>query len=323
MSLAASLADAVRRGLTAPRKSLPPFLFYDAAGSELFEQITELPEYYLTRTERGILEKDADAIAARLLEGLRGPVAVLELGAGTAIKTDLLLAAMVRARKDVHFVPADVSPTPLDAARARLAAALPTLRVTPFVGTHGEALSRTGGWARGEGDLVVLFLGSSIGNYADAEAGALLTEVRGAIGARGTFLLGVDRAKPLETLLPAYDDAAGVTAAFNENMLARINRELGGHFDLTTFKHVALWNEAASAIEMHLESVVAQDVEIDALELTVRFARGERIHTESSHKYTDRHVQALLDGAGLAPLASFEDPKRWFSLHVVHGRGER
>jgi L-histidine Nalpha-methyltransferase len=311
------LAEAVRRGLSAPRKSLPPFIFYDAEGSELFERITELPEYYLTRTERGILEQDADAIAARLLGGARGPVAVLELGAGTATKTDLLLHAFVRARSDVHFFPADVSPTPLAAARARLAASLPTLRVSSLVGTHGDALGHLSGW---EGELVVLFLGSSIGNYADADATALLTEVKDALGARGTFLLGVDRAKSLETLLPAYDDAAGVTAAFNGNMLARINRELAGEFDLTRFRHVALWNEAASAIEMHLESLAAQTVRIGALDLSVRFARGERIHTESSHKYTDRHVQSLLEAAGLASVASFEDAERWFSLHVARRR---
>jgi L-histidine Nalpha-methyltransferase len=314
-----SAAEAVRRGLTAPRKTLPPFLFYDAEGSELFERITELPEYYLTRTERAILVKDADAIAARLMGagGATRPIAVLELGAGTATKTDLLLTAMTRARKAVHYVPADVSPTPLAAARARLAAALPSLRVSPFVGTHGEALARAGTW---EGDLVVLFLGSSIGNYADAEASALLGEIRAAVGARGTFLLGVDRAKSLETLLPAYDDAAGVTAAFNKNMLARINRELGGEFDLARFRHVALWNEAESAIEMHLESTTAQSVRIGALDLTVAFARGERIHTESSHKYTDRHVHDLLEGAGLAPVAVFEDEARKFSLHVTRRR---
>ncbi len=311
------VADAVRRGLSAPRKALPPFLFYDREGSDLFEQITLLPEYYLTRTERGILARDADSIAARLLAGARGPVAVLELGAGTATKTDLLLAAMVRARSDVHFVPADVSPTPLDAARTRLAASLPQLRVSPLVGTHGDALRRAVAW---EGDLVVLFLGSSIGNYADDDAAALLAEVQSALGPRGTFLLGVDRAKSLSTMLPAYDDAAGVTAAFNRNMLARINRELGGEFDLATFRHVALWNEATSAIEMHLESLVAQTVRIGVLDMTVRFARGERVHTESSHKYTDRHVQGLFQAAGLAPVASFEDAERWFSLHVTRRR---
>ncbi len=308
------VAEAVLRGLTAPRKSLPPFLFYDARGSALFEDITELPEYYLTRTERGILVDDADRIVAAILRSARGPVAVLELGAGTATKTDILLQAFARARKDVHYFPADVSPTPLDVARARIASTLPQIRVSPIVGTHDDALQRMREW---EGELAVFFLGSSIGNYADDDAVALIAEVRGAIGRHGSLLLGADRTKSLDVLLPAYDDPAGVTAAFNRNVLVRINRELGGDFDPASFRHVAIWNEGTSAIEMHLESVVAQRAHVAALGLTVDFARGERIHTESSHKYTERHVAELLEAAGLRSESAFEDARRWFSLHLA------
>ncbi|MEI8255089.1 MAG: L-histidine N(alpha)-methyltransferase, partial [Deltaproteobacteria bacterium] len=309
-----SIAGAVRTGLTAPRKWLPPFLFYDEQGSALFEKITELPEYYVTRTERSILERDAERIATRVLEGTPGPIAVLELGAGNAIKTDILLRAFAKVRNDLRYFPADVSPTPLEAARERLASSLPALCVSPIVGTHADAMRSASAW---EGSFVVLYLGSSIGNYEDADASVLLTDIRGVMGRHGALLLGVDRTKPLDVLLAAYDDRAGVTAAFNLNVLARINRELQADFVLDAFRHVALWNESASAIEMHLESVAPQSVHIAALDLTVRFDRGERIHTESSHKYTDGRVRDLFDSAGLLPVCAYEDAQRWFAVHVA------
>ncbi len=308
------LMEAVKCGLTRARKSLPPFLFYDERGSALFERITTLPEYYLTRTERGILERDAARIAKTVLASLAGPVAVLELGAGTATKTELLLRAFVKERADLTYFPADVSPTPLEQGRARLATNLPRLAVSPIVGTHAEALDKISRW---EGSVVVLFLGSSIGNYEDNEAAALLSDVRGALGQRGVLLLGVDRKKAKEVLVPAYDDSAGVTAEFNRNMLLRLNRELGADFDPAAFRHVALWNEDAGAMEMHLESTEPQSVHVAALALTVSFERGERIHTESSHKYDQARVSRLLAMSGLRDVAAFSDERRWFSLHVA------
>lgn len=310
----AAVRDAVTRGLTRARKTLPPFLFYDERGSALFERITTLPEYYLTRTERGILEKEASSIARTALASLPGPVAVLELGAGTATKTELLLRAFTAERVDLTYFPADVSSAPLREARARLATNLPRLQVSPIIGTHAEALERIARW---EGSVVVLFLGSSIGNYEDDDAAALLTAVRGALGKRGVLVLGVDRKKAKEVLLPAYDDSAGVTAEFNRNVLLRLNRELGADFDVNAFRHVALWNEDAGAMEMHLESTAAQSVHLAALSLTVSFARGERIHTESSHKYDPPRVHRLLAMSGLRDVAAFEDERRWFSLHVA------
>jgi dimethylhistidine N-methyltransferase len=310
----AALVTAVRSGLLAPKKSLPPFLFYDARGSALFEQITLLPEYYLTRTERSILERDAACIATTVLSGLPGPVAVLELGAGTATKTEVLLRAFTHERKDITFLPADVSPSPLEEARKRLARTLPDLLVKPIVGTHGDALSQMSRW---EGTVVVLFIGSSIGNYEDADAAQLLLGARGAMGKRGVLVLGVDHKKSLQVLLPAYDDGAGVTAAFNLNVLARLNRELGADFDLGAFRHVALWNEAAGAMEMHLESTREQVVSLAALSLQVSFTAGERIHTESSHKYDQARVRRLLSAAGLRGVAAFEDERHWFGLHVA------
>lgn len=310
----ASLAEIVRAGLTAETKSLPPVLFYDARGSELFERITQLPEYYLTRTERGILEADAPKLVEWATAGARGPIAVLELGAGSATKTGLLLAALARVRSDVTYFPADVSRAALDAARAGLGRALPRLDVRPLEATHEAALVELGRW---DGELVVLFLGSSIGNHDDASAGALLGRVRVAIGDRGAAVLGADRAKPPEVLVPAYDDAAGITAEFNRNVLVRLNRELGADFDAPSFTHVALWNERVGAMEMHLESRRAQTVTLRALDLEVRFAAGERIHTESSHKYTDARLERMFGAAGLASIGRATDPRRWFSVDVL------
>ena len=312
--MSAALGAIVRAGLTAPRKTLPPVLFYDARGSELFERITELPEYYPTRTERGILEVDAPALASWATAGLEGPLAVLELGAGSATKTGLLLRALVQTHDRVTYFPADVSASALAAASVGLLHALPTLTVRPIEATHEEALEKLRRW---EGALVVLFLGSSIGNLDDAGAAALLGRVRDAIGHRGSAVLGADRAKATEVLLPAYDDAAGVTAEFNRNVLRRINRELDADFDLDAFAHVAVWNEAAGAVEMHLESLREQEVSLRAIDTRVFFAAGERLHTESSHKYTDERLARLFSAARMISVGRAADPRRWFSLDVL------
>jgi dimethylhistidine N-methyltransferase len=325
----AEIGGIVRKGLSAAKKSLPPHLFYDEAGSALFEQITDLPEYYPTRTERSIFARHGDAIMAEAARLAGDHAAVLELGAGSASKTQLLLRALARRQGRTSFLPADVSASALDAAAERLRREEPELSLHPLVATHGEALARARSW---DGALIVLFIGSSIGNYDDVEAQALLRDVRETLGAReardargpggghagrGALVLGTDLRKPLDVLLPAYDDARGVTAAFNLNVLGRINRELGGRFDLARFRHVALWNDEASAIEMHLESVCDQRVAIDALDLEVTFRAGERIHTESSHKYDEARVDALLHAAGLARTRSFVDERRWFGVHVA------
>ncbi len=308
------IAEIVRAGLTAPVKRLPPYLFYDAPGSALFEEITELAEYYPTRTERAIFEREGDAIVAEAMRLAGAKLDVLELGAGSATKSQLLLRALARRQQQTHFLPADVSRAALDDAVARLRREEPALSVLPLVGTHDAALARARRW---EGNLLVLFIGSSIGNWDDGDAVPLLADIRLTLGARGVLLLGTDLRKPLEVLLPAYDDARGVTAAFNRNVLARINRELGGHFVLGRFRHVALWNEAASSVEMHLESTVEQRVRIDALELEIPFRAGERIHTESSHKYDEPRIDRLLGAAGLVRERSFFDERRWFGVHLA------
>ena len=308
------IGEVVRRGLTATPKALPAYLLYDAEGSALFERITELPEYYPTRTERSIFEEHSAAIMTEAMRLAGGPMHILELGAGTSMKTQVLLQAARKIQGHVHFVPADVSQTALAEGLARLSVEVPEVLTEPLVGTHAEALAQARSW---QGPRMVLFIGSSIGNYADDEAVALLSQIRDAIAEGGVLLLGTDRRKAVQTLLPAYDDSLGVTAAFNKNVLSRINRELGGQFDTDSFRHVALWNDEASRIEMHLESTVAQRVHIEGLGLSIAFAAGERVHTESSHKYDDARIQSLLDRAGLRLERRFCDERDWFSLQLA------
>jgi L-histidine N-alpha-methyltransferase len=307
------LRRAVRDGLTRARKSLPPWLFYDAEGSRLYELITELPEYYPTRTERRILEDHADAIVARAAAGAPS-VHALELGAGTATKSQLLLGAIARRQPRVLYRPCDVSPEPLALATARIEREEPRVTVRPVVGHHEAAIAAL--CALPERQLC-MFLGSSIGNHEGGEAVDLLARVARALHPGGVLLLGTDLRKSARVLVPAYDDAAGVTAAFNLNVLVRINRELGGHFELGRFRHVAVWNEQASRMEMHLESTVDQIVCVDGLGLDLSFARGERIHTESSVKYDEPMVDHLLDAAGLVREESFRDREDLFAVHVA------
>ena len=309
-----AIARDVWRGLTATPKSLPPYLFYDDAGSRLYERITELPEYYLTRTERAIFDTHADAIVASALGSDTRPLTIVELGAGSASKSEILLRAVLRRQARCLYVPIDVSPTALGEAERRLRPALPALRVRPLVGTNDRALDALRGL---EPPVLALFIGSSVGNLEDNAAVALLRRLCGALGRGAGLLLGTDLRKSPAVLLPAYDDAAGVTAAFNKNILARINRELGGHFDLHRFRHLARWNDAASRIEMHLESTVAHEVAIDALALRVRFDAGETIHTESSVKYAPARVAHLLAAGGLRPVATFHDPEQLFAVHIA------
>jgi dimethylhistidine N-methyltransferase len=307
------VAADVRAGLSATPKRLPPYLFYDDAGSRLYEDITRLPEYYLTRTERAILEAHADAIVLRASRG-PGPLRILELGAGSATKTELVLRAALRRQKACVYVPVDVSRSAIDDAVARLAEVLPDVTVEPVVMPHFEAFSCL---RPAEGPDLVLFIGSSIGNFDDHEAIALLAGARAALGRRASLLLGTDLRKSPDVLVRAYDDRAGVTAAFNKNLLVRLNRELLADFDLGLFRHVALWNEGASRIEMHLESAARQTVTLGSLGLRVSFEEGETIHTESSVKYDRAHVDRLLDGAGFRREETYEDAEGRFAVHLA------
>lgn len=309
-----SIASAVHLGLTSLPKRLPAWLFYDEAGSLLFEAITELPEYYLTRTERAILTAHARQMIALAAGSAR--LRLVELGAGSADKTRLLLQAAVAQQQTVVYEPLDVSASALESARTRIESEIPSVTVLPRVMdyTHALDLEAT---ETGESRLV-LYIGSSIGNFDPHEAAALLRRVRAALNPGDTLLLGVDRVKDEATLLAAYDDAAGVTAAFNRNMLIRLNRELGADFDPDAFAHRAVWNAAESRIEMHLESSAEQRVRLAALDLDVDIAPGETLHTENSYKYAPGQAEAMLAEAGFAAAGSWTDAQGWFA--VVLGR---
>ena len=309
-----SMAADIRAGLTAPSRWLPCYLLYDARGSELFEAITELPEYYLTRTELALLERHAAEIA----ELAGGPRSVVELGAGTGTKTRTILDAVVAARphegeaeRPVYY-PIDVSRSALEVAARGLAR--PGLEIRPLVGQYAD-------WLPSLRDLpgprLLLFIGSSIGNYQRHEAEELLSLVRRGMSPGDTFLLGADLRKEEERLLAAYDDVAGVTAAFSKNVLHRINREFGADFDLTAFRHLALWNGEASRMELYLESLRDQVVTIPSLPLRVSLQAGERIHTENSYKLPLADQKRMLAAAGFAIAASFlaEDPS--YALHLA------
>jgi dimethylhistidine N-methyltransferase len=308
----ASMGDDVRRGLTAQPKTLPPYLFYDDAGSRLYERITELPEYYLTRAERGILLPHARDIVRRVRRG-SGSLTVIELGAGSASKTEILLRAILEQRARCTYVPIDVSRGALAAAKRRLGEALPSVHVRAMGGTYERALGALGDVPA---PRLVLFLGSTVGNMADDEASALLRHVRRALPGEAWLLLGTDLRKSPEVLRAAYDDAAGVTAAFNKNLLVRINRELGGHFDLDGFRHLARWNDGESRVEMHLESTRAHEVAIDALGLRARFEIGETIHTESCAKYDLPRVDRILAAGGFARATTYSDRELGFAVHL-------
>lgn len=305
------LGAEVYRGLTAMPKHLSPWLFYDEVGSRLFEAITRLPEYYLTRTERSIFARYADEIMESA--GCR-PLTVIELGAGTAEKTGLLLQAAIRRQGTVDYVPIDVSETALSTARQHLEAKIPGVRVAARVADYTQGIAEIPSPGRRR---IVLYIGSSIGNFEPADGVRVLREVRRRLAPGDLLLLGVDHAKDVPTLLRAYDDTAGVTAEFNKNMLARINRELGATFNTRLFRHVAKWNPEQSRIEIYLQSLISQRVTIPALDLEVKFARRESIHTENSYKFTPASIGAIIERAGFSITQSWTDDRDWFGVYLA------
>jgi L-histidine N-alpha-methyltransferase len=314
------VASVARDGLSTHPRRLPSWLFYDEAGSGLFERITELPEYYLTRTEREILTAHAAEMIAQAAkpdgnqpaENDLARLRITELGAGSADKTRLLLQAAVRQQGTLVYEPVDVSASALEAARERIKREIPSVVVAPRLIDYTQALDLEPA-SCGERRMI-LYIGSSIGNFEPREAHQLLKRVRAALQPGDTFLLGVDLRKDKPTLLAAYDDADGVTALFNLNMLARLNRELDADFDLDAFAHRAVWNEAKSRIEMHLESRIAQRVQLPALDLDVSFSAGERIHTENSYKYAPGQAEAMLSATGFTPESTWTDARGWFAV---------
>jgi dimethylhistidine N-methyltransferase len=283
------LREEVLRGLLAGRKTLPPKLFYDPSGAALFERICELDEYYLTRAELEILRARAGEIAA-----LAGPrCALVEYGSGAGVKVRLLLDAL---DAPAAYVPIDISREQLARVAVSLAGDYPGVAVRPLCADYTAPLRlpRLPAGAR----RLAFFPGSTIGNFHPTEAAAFLRRMRRALGPGGALILGVDRRKAAARLNAAYDDRAGVTAAFNLNVLARLNRELGADFDLAGFRHRAFFAPGPSRVEMHLESLADQTVRV--AEVPVRFARGETIWTESSYKYDRARLRALAAAAGFA-----------------------
>lgn len=303
------IANDVWEGLRRRPKALPPKLFYDAAGSALFDEITRLDEYYLTRTELEILEARGPELARRV-----GPeVTIIELGAGSGTKTRTVLRHLLGAECRGVYVPVDLSRSALEQARTRLRREFPRLQVKISVADYLQEP-----WApSGPGPKLVLYLGSSIGNFEPMQGLDLLRRVGRRLAPGDRLLLGTDLRKDPAVLVPAYDDARGVTARFNKNVLARINRELGGSFGLEKFRHLALWNERESRIEMHLESLADQVVRIAALGSDVPFTQGERIHTENSYKYTVPGVRQMLAAGGFDVEHTWTDRRGWFAVHLA------
>ena len=303
--LADQMGRDVRAGLNATPKVLPPKYFYDARGSELFDEITRLEEYYPTRREKLILEQQAAQVAT-----LTRAQTLIELGSGTSEKTRLLLGALSRAGTLRRFVPFDVDPAVLGEASLAVAAEFPGLEVTPVVGDFEHHL---GELPTGPHRLLA-FLGSTIGNLAPDQRRTFLADVRGCLGPGDAFLLGLDLVKSPQRLVAAYDDARGVTAAFNKNVLAVINRELRADFDLAAFEHVAVWDPEQEWIEMRLRSLRDQTVHVAALGLRVEFAAGEELRTEISAKFRRERIVEELASAGLRLTQWWTDPDGDFAL---------
>ena len=300
----AQMMEDVRRGLTSEQKSLPSKYFYDARGSKLFEEITLLPEYYLTRVEAQILSDHADGLMRDV-----APNEMLELGSGSSKKTVLLLEAMHRAGGS-RYVPIDVSPEALMEAATKLKTRFPWLEIEGLVGDYWEGLERI----RRRGRRLVAFLGSTIGNYEDHQRHALLVSVTRALDDDDRFLVGIDLVKEVSLMVAAYNDSAGVSEQFNKNILNVINRELGGNFPLDAFDHVSRWVASKSCMSQNLRANRDLVVRISDLDLEISLRKGEEIHTEVSCKFTRESFGAELARAGLGIERWLTDPQGQFAV---------
>jgi len=312
-----SVAEAAILGLTQQRKTLPAKLFYDEEGCRLFRLITELPEYYLTRTELALLPDVAKLVAS----ALPGAAVLVEYGASDETKADFLLRERGRTGELVFraYVPIDMAVVALEQMRLRLRQMHPQLRVHALAADFTDSVVLPSEVSR----LYRLgfFPGSTIGNLDPPDVQRFLRQVRDTLGSASRFLVGVDLRKDPAVLLPAYDDAAGVTAAFNRNLLVRLNREAGADFDPDAFAHQAVWNDAESRIEMHLVS--RRDQVVHLAGHTLRFVGGETIHTENSYKYAQERFAGLAEAAAWRIVAMWTDPARLFALYLLEPAGER
>lgn len=301
----------VLAGLERRPRAIPARWFYDRRGSELFEAITDLPEYYPTRTETAILQSLCDDLLARVGTGR----AVIEFGSGSSTKTPILLSCL----SPSAYVPIDISGDFLRESSRLLSAQFPDLLVLPFEADFTRPLTLPHTVA--DAPKLGFFPGSTIGNMTPLAAVDLLRSMRGSLGEGAMLLIGMDRIKDADTLVAAYDDAAGVTAAFNRNLLERINRELAGTIPIDDFRHRAVWNDDRARIEMHLEAVRDTAFTVDGCAFHV--GAGETIHTENSHKYGPRDACILLRAGGWTPVAEWTDPDNRFAVYLAEAQAER
>lgn len=324
LSLARVLARDVQLGLGSRPKYLQPKYFYDEAGSRLFENICLQNEYYLTRTEAELLSRHCSELVAD--HNKQDRVNVIELGSGTSLKTRILFRSLLSEQhKKVCYLPIDISQTALLETVNMLSGDFPNLDVREIISDYGPGLetacrllSTDGESAAGENrGKIILFLGSSIGNLNPVESVAFLRMIRRNMNPDDSLVIGFDLEKDAGILEGAYNDAAGVTTRFNLNILSRINREIGGHFDLSTFLHRAFYNNMQHRIEMHLVSEVEQTVRVDALKRHFEFYKGESIHTENSYKYSVRRIEKLAQQCGLHAKQHFTDTREWFDLCLL------
>lgn len=306
-----AFAKDVAAGLTAYPKRLSCRYFYDGEGARLFEEICKLPEYYLTRAEREIIEARAEEIAS----GFSDEITLVELGSGNAVKTRLLIEAFLEQQGRLRFVPVDISQNTLEESSIGLLETYPELEVFGIAAEYHDGLARLKEMI--EGPRLILWLGSNVGNFDRPDAVRFLARVGETMAEGDRFLIGTDLRKDRAVLEAAYDDTQGVTARFNQNLLARINRELGGQFDLARFQHRAVYKEAEGRVESHQVSTCAQTVVIEDLDMEVVFAEGETIHTENSYKYSIAEIDALAEGAGLEVERRWFDSERRFGLNML------
>lgn len=303
-----SLKDAVADGFQKTPKSIPALFFYDTPGSQLFEQICKLPEYYPTRTEHKILTDNARDI----IETLTDEVELVELGSGSAAKTRVLINAILANQPHLHYIPTDISTDFLIESSIALKNEYEPLSVTAIAAEHSDALRLLP--EAGNQSRLFLFLGSNIGNFEREEAISFIGQIRRRMRAEDRLLIGFDLVKDRQTLFDAYNDKAGVTAEFNKNLLTRINRELGGDFRLDLFDHHAPFVEAHSRIEMRLISRCNQQVYVERLGKRFNFEEGEYIHTENSYKYTLEGFGSLCEAAGMKMQRYWLDERGWFAV---------
>lgn len=314
-----SLREEILEGLSGTPPTLPPKLFYDDIGARLFEEITAVPEYYPTRTELGILRQHLPDMARRL-----GPeVVVVEFGSGSGRKTQLLLEAL---EHPAAYIPVDIAREQLEAVAARMDRDFPALRVLPLAADYTRPFHLPDP-GPGAGLPLLFFPGSTVGNFEPPDAEAFLRQARESMGPGAALLMGVDLVKPRDVLEPAYDDAQGVTAAFNRNALVNLNRLLGTDFVPEAFHHRAIWNEQASRIEMHLMAGEDQVVRVppapgEALPTRFLFRKGEFIVTEHSYKYTPERIEALTAAAGWRMEKAWTDPRGWFAVVLAVASAE-